>query len=218
MNEKKLISLEDIHKNVEIYVEQDKVNYLLNQPPPASWVKEHPIVKGHKYIPIDKVEYLLRNVIREYKIEILREAVFFNGVSVTVRVHFKDLVTGQWSFHDGIAGQELQTAKGKSAADLNNIKSGAIAMALPIAKSNAIKDACDHFGNLFGANLNRKDVLPQTMRETEEDILNQVKSLMDDESVAIPVEERMNIERIIDQKETVAYKKALKVLLNHKKS
>ena len=31
-------------------------------------------------------------------------------------------------------------------------------MALPLAKSIAIKDACDHFGDLFGANLNRKDV------------------------------------------------------------
>jgi hypothetical protein len=32
-------------------------------------------------------------------------------------------------------------------------------MAFPIAKTLAIKDACDHFGALFGANLNRKDVV-----------------------------------------------------------
>lgn len=30
-------------------------------------------------------------------------------------------------------------------------------MAFPNAKSLAIKDACDHFGRLFGADLNRKD-------------------------------------------------------------
>jgi hypothetical protein len=35
-------------------------------------------------------------------------------------------------------------------------------MALPIAKSIAIKDACDHFGDLFGANLNRKDIVQFT--------------------------------------------------------
>jgi len=29
-------------------------------------------------------------------------------------------------------------------------------MALPIAKTIAIKDACDHFGKLFGSDLNRK--------------------------------------------------------------
>jgi hypothetical protein len=28
-----------------------------------------------------------------------------------------------------------------------------------MAKTIAIKDACDHFGNLFGADLNRKDVI-----------------------------------------------------------
>jgi hypothetical protein len=32
-------------------------------------------------------------------------------------------------------------------------------MAFPMAKTIAIKDACDHFGNLFGADLNRKDVI-----------------------------------------------------------
>ena len=32
-------------------------------------------------------------------------------------------------------------------------------MAFPIAKSFAVKDACDHFGDIFGANLNRKDTL-----------------------------------------------------------
>jgi hypothetical protein len=32
-------------------------------------------------------------------------------------------------------------------------------MAFPLAKSVAIKDACDHFGNIFGANLNRKDTI-----------------------------------------------------------
>ena len=30
-------------------------------------------------------------------------------------------------------------------------------MAFPIAKTAAIKDACDHFGKMFGSDLNRKD-------------------------------------------------------------
>jgi hypothetical protein len=32
-------------------------------------------------------------------------------------------------------------------------------MAFPIAKTIAIKDACDHFGKLFGSDLNRKDTI-----------------------------------------------------------
>jgi hypothetical protein len=30
-------------------------------------------------------------------------------------------------------------------------------MAYPAAKTVAIKDACDHFGEIFGANLNREN-------------------------------------------------------------
>ena len=32
-------------------------------------------------------------------------------------------------------------------------------MAFPIAKTVAVKDACDAFGKLFGSDLNRKDVI-----------------------------------------------------------
>jgi len=60
-------------------------------------------------------------------------------------------------WHDGIGACQLQTKSGASAADLANINNGALSMAFPIAKTVAIKDACDHFGKLFGADLNRKD-------------------------------------------------------------
>jgi hypothetical protein len=62
-------------------------------------------------------------------------------------------------FHDGIGASQLQTKKGTSPADLVNINHGAIAMAFPLAKTVAIKDACDHFGKLFGCDLNRRDTL-----------------------------------------------------------
>ena len=65
-------------------------------------------------------------------------------------------------FHDGIGAAQIQTKKDTSPADLININNGALSMAFPIAKTIAIKDACDHFGNLFGANLNRKDVIEYT--------------------------------------------------------
>jgi hypothetical protein len=62
-------------------------------------------------------------------------------------------------FHDGIGAMQLQTAKGTSPADLININNGALSMAYPAAKTVAIKDACDHFGKLFGCDLNRKDTM-----------------------------------------------------------
>ncbi len=55
---------------------------------------------------------------------------------------------------------KAKIVEGTSPADLANINNGAISMAFPIAKTVAIKDACDHFGAIFGCNLNRKDVIP----------------------------------------------------------
>jgi len=80
-------------------------------------------------------------------------------VWVTVRIHYKNPITQEWLFHDGIGAAQLQTAKGTSPADLANVNNGALSMAFPIAKTVAIKDACDHFGTLFGSNLNRKDTI-----------------------------------------------------------
>lgn len=146
--------------NAEVAGRLEGLNAILNTPPPAAWIKEHPFIKNWKYLPIDKVEYLLRRCFKMHKIEVLREGTAFNGVFVVVRVHYLNPATGEMDWHDGIGAVQLQTAKGTSPADLANINNGAISMAFPIAKSLAVKDATDHFGALFGSNLNRKDVLP----------------------------------------------------------
>jgi hypothetical protein len=62
-------------------------------------------------------------------------------------------------YQEGIGASQLQTAKGTSPADLANINNGAISMAFPLAKTLAIKDACQLIGNVFGANIDRKDTL-----------------------------------------------------------
>ena len=76
---------------------------------------------------------------------------------VTVRLHYLNPISNEWDFHDGIGAVELQTAKGTSPADLANINNGALGMAMPVAKTRAVKDATDHLGKLFGSDLNRKD-------------------------------------------------------------
>jgi hypothetical protein len=148
--------------NLEEAYKNEQLNLLLNQAPPANWVKKHPYIKDYNYLPIDKIEYLLRRVFKQYKIEVLREGTSFNGVYVVVRVHYLNPITNEMCYHDGIGAQQLQTKQGSSAADLANINNGALSMAFPIAKTIAIKDACDHFGTLFGANLNRKDTVAYT--------------------------------------------------------
>jgi hypothetical protein len=154
------------------------LNALLNNPPPAAWIKEHPFVKGHKYLPIDKVEYLLRKIFKRYKIEIRKTGMLLNAVEVTVRVYYLNPSTGEMDFYDGVGAQELQTQSksGPLKLDMSNINAGAVTMALPIAKSLAVKDACDHFGALFGCNLNRKDTVPFIV---DQEILNKYTKALD---------------------------------------
>lgn len=170
LHEKKLPTIQDLYENTDLAIKHDDLAVLLNQNPPQSWVKRHPYIKDHDYLPIDKVEWLLRRIFKQYRIEITGQGVAFNGVWVTVRVHYKHPVTNEWEYHDGIGAMQLQTAKGTSPADLANINNGALSMAFPICKTLAIKDACDMFGSAFGANLNRRDVIPYSQDEKLQDV------------------------------------------------
>lgn len=164
INKNQLPTIAELYEdNIDVAFKSEQLTALLNQPPHEKWVKTHPFIANYKYLPIDKVEYLLRRIFKEYKIEVLREGTAFNGVYVVVRIHYRNPATGEWSYHDGIGAAQLQTAKGTSPADLANINNGALAMAFPIAKTVAVKDAADHFGAIFGANLNRKDSVSYVM-------------------------------------------------------
>lgn len=167
--------------NLEIAHKNEQLNLFLSQNPPDKWVKEHPYISGYKYLPIDKIEHLLRKIFKQYTIEITGQGTSFNGVWVTVRIHYLNPVTKKMEFHDGIGAEALQVKKGTSPSDLANINNGAISMAFPKAKTSAIKDACDHFGNIFGANLNRKDTLNFSPDQTlsESDFPEEIKEQLD---------------------------------------
>jgi len=145
-------------ENISTIGKYEGLNKILSTPPPAKWVKEHPYITNYKYLPIDKVEYLLRKIFKRYRIKITGQGTAFNGVWVTVRVYYLDPVSNKMDWQDGIGAIQLQTKSGTSPADLININNGAVSMAFPIAKTMAVKDACDLIGDIFGANLNRRDV------------------------------------------------------------
>jgi hypothetical protein len=154
-----LPKINELYSDMVVAQKNDAFVTLMNQSPKKEWVKEHPYIKNYKYLPIERIEFLLKTIFKRYRIEITGQGQSFNGVWVTVRVHYLHPITGEWDFHDGIGASQLQTAKGTSPADLGNINNGALSMAYPMAKTIAIKDATDHLGCLFGADLNRKDII-----------------------------------------------------------
>lgn len=161
MEKPQLPTLVELTSDLELSYKNDAFNLLLNQQPPANWIKKHPFIANYHYLPIDKIEHLLRKIFKQYRIEVLKTGTLFNSIEVHVRVHYLHPITNEWNYHDGVGACELQTKKdsGNLNLDLSNINKGAVMMALPIAKTTAIKDAVDMFGSLFGANLNRRDAV-----------------------------------------------------------
>lgn len=137
----------------------DQFLELVNQDPPAKFIKDHPLAKGVKYIPIDKIEMMLTNIFQEWYVEVLKTGQLLNSIEVTVRLFYKNPVTKEWQHQDGVGAMAIQVDKGKSASELIHVKSDAIMKGLPAAKSYAIKDAAEHIGKIFGRDLNRKDTI-----------------------------------------------------------
>jgi len=198
--------------NLERVAETDKLTELLNSEPPTIWIKKNKYAGNSLYLPIDKIEYLLKTLIKRYKIEVTGQGTAFNGVWVTVRVHYVDMITGNWEFHDGIGSEAIQTKAGTSASDLINITQGAISIAFPKAKTAAIKDACHHFGRLFGSDLNRES--PEDLYEVPEVISDEdMSDLFELKKDVIPAKFFPNAERIVTAKEKASYPKLHKYLM-----
>ena len=136
---------------------QTGVNILLNMDPPSGWLKDHPMAKGVKYIPIERIEYLLTRIFKRWHVEIKQVQVIANSVVVTVRLYYQDVLSDEILWQDGIRASPIQTDKGAGAMDWNHTKNDAVMKAAPAAESYAVKDAAEKIGKLFGKDMNRAD-------------------------------------------------------------
>jgi len=152
---KNLPTLSELYENQEISEKKDQLNYLLNQNPQKEWVRVNKYANNSLYLPVDRVEWLVKRIFKHYKVEVREIKQLFNGVTCTVRLHYQHPISGEWSYHDGVGAAQIQTKKGSSPADLSNINNNAIQLVVPIAKAEAFKNATKQFGRLFGSDLNR---------------------------------------------------------------
>jgi hypothetical protein len=157
--QKRLPVLADLYeagKQLQLQKENELV-VLLNQEPNPSWIKEHPTAANVKYIPIGIIEWLLTYIFINWKVEIRESKLLANSVCVTVRLYYRDPISGEEKWTDGIGAAALQVNKGEAASDFDKIKAAAVMIAAPMAKTYAIKDAAETLGRLFGKDLNRKE-------------------------------------------------------------
>lgn len=217
---KELPALSELYdvSNIETVFKTDQFNLLVNQAPDPKWIQENKFAGNSKYIPIGILETLLQRIFKQHKVEVLREGTMFNSVYVAIRLHYLHPVTNLWEFHDGLGAMQVQTKAGASPADLSSINNNAVMMALPMAKSYAIKDACDHFGKLFGRDLNRKETMGFGVDKNldSELIFNELKSLFNDKKDKIPSSDFKEIEKSAESefnfKKIKEYKRFIELL------
>jgi hypothetical protein len=130
----------------------EQLRAVLDQDPPAEWLKIHPDAHGpqqadgsylpYYYMPINRQKQLMHVIFGGYRREILQTAALKNSIVVTMRVVFRNPVTGLEEWQDGIGASS-------AAASL-------VQMAAPGAGSMAFMDAVKNIGRIFGRDLNKE--------------------------------------------------------------
>lgn len=160
----KVPTLAELYEDKAATLKQTKLNVILSAEPKPEWVKTHPFVKDLKYLPIERVEYLLTMVFTKWWVEVKSVQLIANSVVVTVRLYVVNPMSGQTDWQDGIGAAPIQVQKGSGATEFSKMNSSAIQIGAPAAESYALKDAAEKFGKIFGKDLNRKDAIAYSDR------------------------------------------------------
>lgn len=170
-----LVKVEELYADKELAYKNNEMNILLNSDPKEGWIKEHPYVKGLKYIPIERIEWLLTMIFQKWRVEVKNVKQIANSVVVTVRLHVFNPISGEWEYQDGIGATPLQVDKDAGAINWDKIKSGAVQMSAPSAETYAVKDAAEKFGKIFGKDMNRKDIISYDLLQDKFDDLSKAR-------------------------------------------
>ena len=173
---RKLPTIAELYKDTELAIKHSQLATLLNHEPDPKWIKQHPVYKTD-YIPIERIEWLLTNIFTKWRVEVLNVVQMLNSAVVTVRLHYLDPITNTWEWQDGLGAHNFQLDQGANATEFEKLKSNAVKLAVPIAETEAVKDASDKLGKLFGKDLNRKT---STNYAGISDKFNNYKKIFDD--------------------------------------
>jgi hypothetical protein len=147
-----ILTEEKLYSGVGFIPDIENLTEVLSWQPKKEWIKDHDHIKGWKYIPIQYKEFLMDRLFGNYQIDIKQSYETKTGCVVVVTV------CTEKKSHDGIGSTDFHQG-------LN------LTMGFPMAKTFAISDALDHFGVIFGRNLNRKDIAPKKVIEVNEEEL-----------------------------------------------
>ncbi|MHB8410309.1 MAG: Rad52/Rad22 family DNA repair protein [Acidiferrobacterales bacterium] len=207
-----LPKLSDLINETEESKKETELQVLLNQPPPEKWIKTLPNTSV-KYLPIERVEFLLTKIFTNWSVEVKSVQVIANSVCVCIRLFYQNpLDTTKTLWQDGLAAFPMQTDKGAGATDISKLKNNAVQLAAPAAETDAIKDAAHKIGRIFGKDLNRSEQIAYDSLLPKQTTEDELKAMYNEKKHLFTESERVHMERIISQKEATSYDKLIQTL------
>ena len=141
------------------YKSIEEFQKFLNKAPDKREIKMNPYAGNSLYIPIAVIEQRLDEMYAGlWSIDSLTVEVIANSVVCTLTLKVVHPVAKMMIRRSGIGAIPIQLNKGEKEMSFSTIKSDAIRKNAPAAKAQALRNAAQSLGAIFGRNLNRDDV------------------------------------------------------------
>lgn len=141
------------------YTDIEHFQMFLNKAPAKSEIKTNPYAGDSQYIPIAVIEKRLDEIYAGlWSVEDCNIQVVANSVLCTLSLKVVHPIAKFEIRRAGVGAIPIQLNKGEKEMSFSTIKSDAIRKNAPAAKSQALRNAAQSLGMIFGRSLNREDV------------------------------------------------------------
>lgn len=149
----------------EFFQLADEFQKLVSKKPAPGAILKNQFANNSEYVEVGYMEMKLDQITKGlWNVEVKDVKVLGNAVVCTVSVRFFHWHFKTWVTRDGVGACPIEVKSGASPVDFSQINAKALTKNVPVAKSEAFKNACKSIGNLFGRHLNRKfqhDYVPE---------------------------------------------------------
>jgi len=141
------------------YKDIEQFQMFLNKAPAKGEIKTNQYAGNSQYIPIAVIEQRLDEMYAGlWSVDTCQIQVIANSVVCTLCLKVMHPIAKMILRRSGVGAIPIQLNKGESEMSFSTIKSDAIRKNAPAAKSQALRNAAQSLGAIFGRNLNREDI------------------------------------------------------------
>lgn len=149
--------MQSVTPTAEWFKQADEFQKLFSKKPQPSAIKKNKFANDSEYVEIGYIEMKLDQITKGlWNTEVKDVKLIGNSICVTIRLSVFHLSYKTWIHRDGVGACAIEVKKDAHPTDFTQLNAKAIQKNLPVAKSEALKNAAKSLGNIFGRHLNRQ--------------------------------------------------------------